>query len=122
MVTIKSFQEIKAWQKAHELVLEIYAVSKTFPKEELFCLTNQLRRAVISIAANIAEGFKRKSYKDSDHFYTISVGSLEEVKYYLILGEDLDYLTRSQYEKLFALAEETSKTLNGWKKSQNNYY
>lgn len=121
MAKINSFTEILAWQKAHQLVLEVYTVTKSFPKDELFCLTNQLRRAVISISANIAEGFKRKTYKDSDHFYNISEGSLEEVKYYLILAKDLGYLTEKRFNELSELSEEVGKTLNGWKKSQNIY-
>jgi len=113
MAKINSFTEIVAWQKAHELVLAIYSLTKDFPKEEMFCLASQVRRAVVSIAANIAEGFRRKSYKDSDHFYTISAGSLEEVKYYLVLSRDLSYITEAEYLKYFDLAEEVSKTLSG---------
>ncbi|HLC44204.1 MAG TPA: four helix bundle protein [Patescibacteria group bacterium] len=118
-MTVKNFQEIQAWQKAHQLVLEVYQVTKKFPTEELYCLVNQIRRAVISIASNIAEGYKRKSTKDSEHFYNMAEGSLEEVKYQLILSKDLKYITAENFDKLFNLAEEVGRLLNGWKRSQS---
>lgn len=118
MVNIRSFMEIVAWQKAHEFVLEVYSLTKKFPKEELYCLTNQIRRAVISIPSNIAEGFKRKSPKDSCHFYNISNGSLEETKYQLLLAKDLGYIKIDEFNRVFTQAEETGRLLNGWIKSQ----
>jgi len=93
LVAIKNLTEIIAWQKAHELVLEIYKITNDFPKIEDYCLTSQIRRAAISIPSNIAEGFKRKSTRDSVHFYNIADGSLEEVKYQLILARDLKYIS-----------------------------
>lgn len=118
MANIISFTEIKAWQKAHELVLNVYKLTKDFPKFEEFCLTNQIRRAAISIASNIAEGFKRKSAKDSSHFYNIADGSLEEVKYQLILSRDLNYIDEEAFMKVFTMAEEVGRLLCGWHKSQ----
>lgn len=115
---IKSFMEIKAWEKAHTLVLEVYRLTRNFPKVEDYCLTNQIRRAVISIPSNIAEGFKRRSVKDSNHYYNIADGSLEEVKYQLILSKDLGYICEEEFIKIFNLAEEAGRTLSGWKKSQ----
>jgi four helix bundle protein len=90
-VAAKSFCDLLVWQKAHTLVLEIYKFTKVFPREEMYGLTSQLRRAAFSVPANIAEGFKKKGLKDKARFYNISQGSLEEVRYYLILAEDLDY-------------------------------
>lgn len=118
MANIKSFTDIKAWQKAHELVLKVYSLTRNFPKCEEFCLTNQIRRAAISIASNIAEGFKRRSAKDSGHFYNIADGSLEEVKYQLILSRDLGYINEEKFTEAFALAEEVGRLLCGWHKSQ----
>jgi four helix bundle protein len=115
---IESFVDIKAWGKAHELVLEIYRLTSSFPKIEDYCLTSQIRRAAISVPSNIAEGFKRKSAKDSNHFYNIADGSLEEVKYQLILSKDLGYISIMEYENIFKLTEEVGKMLSGWKKSQ----
>lgn len=119
MANIKSFTDIKAWQKAHELVLEVYKLTKDFPKYEEFCLTSQIRRAAVSIPSNIAEGFKRKSVKDSSHFYNIADGSLEEVKYQLILSKDLKYINEEMFLEVFALSEEVGRLLCGWHKSQS---
>lgn len=83
---VKRFQDLIVWQKAHEFVLCIYRVTGHFPNDERFGLTSQLRRAAVSIPANIAEGFKKKTVPDKLRFYNISQGSLEECRYYSILG------------------------------------
>ena len=87
----KSYENLSVWQKAHSLVLEIYIITKNFPKEELYGLTSQLRRAAISVPANIAEGFGRFSVAEKIRFYNISQGSLNEVKYYLLLAKELKF-------------------------------
>ena len=107
----KTFRDLIAWQKAHQFVLETYKFSNGFPKSELFCLTSQLRRAAISIAANIAEGFKKRSSVDKARYLGISQGSLEECRYYLILAQDLGYGDPSL---LGATLEETSRLLTGY--------
>ena len=113
----KSFQDLIVWQKAHQFVLKVYSITKIFPKEELFGLTSQLRRASVSIPANIAEGFKKKSKLDKARFYNISQGSIEECKYYLILADDLDYFNTKE---IFNELEEISKLLNSYSKSMSN--
>ncbi len=115
---IKKFTEIIAWQKSHEFVLQVYKLSEKFPKSETFGLTSQIRRAAISIPSNIAEGFKRKGKNDSLHFYNISQSSLEEVKYQLLLAQDLKYISFKNYRDLSDLADEIGKTLDGWMKVQ----
>jgi four helix bundle protein len=115
---INSFREILAWQKAHLLVLEVYKITEAFPKVELYCLVPQIRRAVVSIPSNIAEGFKRRGKKDSVHFYNIAEGSLEEVKYQLLLSKDLEYISNSDYDRLNDQADEAGRVLCGWLKSQ----
>jgi four helix bundle protein len=85
----KSFEDLVVWQKAHQFVLQVYAMSETFPKVGMFGLTSQLRRAAVSIAANIAEGFKKTSRADKARFFNIAQGSIEECRYYLILVRDL---------------------------------
>src|SRR5688572_19103879 len=95
---IKKFTEIIAWGKAHQFVLQIYKATKKLPDSEKFNLISQIRRAVVSIPANIAEGFRRKGKKDSLHFYNISQGSLEEIKYYLLLCRDLQYFSQEEYD------------------------
>src|SRR3989344_6302647 len=96
---VQSFKEIIAWQKSHQLTLLVYELTDNFPKTELFGLTAQTRRSVVSVPSNIAEGFKRQSRNDSVHFYNIAQGSLEELKYQLLLARDLHYLTADNYEK-----------------------
>jgi four helix bundle protein len=81
-----TFQDLRVWQKAHEVVLDIYRLTAAFPREELFGLTAQVRRAAVSVPANIAEGFVKRGKSDKVRFYNIAQGSLEEVRYYLILS------------------------------------
>jgi four helix bundle protein len=107
----KSFKELIVWQKAHQFVLAVYKMTKAFPKEELFGLTSQFRRAAVSIPANIAEGYRKRGKADKAKYLNISEGSLEECKYYLILAEDLRY---AKTEKENLLAEEVSKLLNAY--------
>jgi four helix bundle protein len=90
----QSFQDLVVWQQAHAFALKIYAVTSRFPKEELFCLTLQLRRAGLSIPANIAEGFQKRTPREKARYLNISQGSLDECRYYLILSHDLGYLNK----------------------------
>ncbi|MFQ6082662.1 MAG: four helix bundle protein [Candidatus Aminicenantia bacterium] len=106
---MKTFQDLKVWQKSHQLVLEIYKITKQFPQEEKFGLVTQMRRSAISIAANIAEGFKRKSDKEYSHFLNMAESSLEETKYYEILSKDLGYITQEKYQHLIDISEETGR-------------
>lgn len=115
---LHSFQELVVWQKSHQLTLEIYKVTADFPKHELYSLVSQMRRAAVSIPSNIAEGFKRSSSKDSLHFYVIAEGSLEELRYQLLLSKDLEYISSKTYSILLNLGDEVGKLLSGWKKSQ----
>ena len=107
----KKFQDLIVWQKAHQLVLSIYLFSNNFPKHEIYGLTSQIRRAVISIPANIAEGFKKKTKPDNVKFMNIAQGSLEECRYYLIVAKDLGYGDISQ---LMPQLEEVSKLLEAY--------
>ena len=114
-MTLKTqrFEELIVWQKAHSLVLEIYKLSKDFPKEETYGITSQLRRSSVSVAANISEGYRKKSKVDKLRFLNIAEGSLDETKYYIILIRDLKFI-RNEYDKLFELSEEVSKLLNAY--------
>ena len=91
MTAAKTFEDLVVWQKAHQLVLAIYKLTKDFPREEIFGLTSQFRRAAVSVAANIAEGFKRATIPDKLRHLNVAQGSLEEVRYYLILSHDLAF-------------------------------
>ena len=94
---MQNFKELKVWEKAHQITLNIYKVSAKFPKEEIYSLTNQLRRAASSIPANIAEGCGKNTQADLANFLNISLGSANETEYFLILSKDLDYLTEEQF-------------------------
>jgi four helix bundle protein len=87
----QSFKDLNVWKKSHQWVLHVYKLTKSFPREELFGLTSQLRRAAVSAPANIVEGFKRRGRPDKVRFLNIAQSSLEECRYYLILAEDLRY-------------------------------
>ena len=111
MEKIQSFKDLVAWQKAHQLALNVYKITRDFPQEERFGLIQQMRRCAVSVAANIAEGFKKRGEKDKINFFNISQGSLEEIKYYLILSKDLEYIQDTK--EISDLAEETSRLLSG---------
>lgn len=114
---IKNFTDLNAWKQAHELVLFVYNTTKSFPKDEQFGLTNQIRRAVVSITSNIAEGFSRNSYKEKSQFYSMALGSLTEVQNQLIVAKDIMYITGDQYNQGDQLTILVSKLLNGLIKS-----
>ena len=97
---MQNFKELKIWEKSHQLTLSIYRASAKFPKEEIYSLTNQLRRAALSIPANTAEGCGKNSQADLANFLNISLGSANETEYFLILSKDLDYLTEEQFSIL----------------------
>lgn len=107
------FESLKVYQEAHLFVIEIYKVTKSFPRDELFGLVSQIRRASTSVVANIVEGNSRNHKKEFIQFLYLSNGSLEEVKYYLFLAKDLGYLNSSQYKNLQVKAENISKMING---------
>ena len=107
----KSFEEVELWKKAHAWVLAVYRFTERFPKHELFGLTSQLRRAAVSVPANFAEGFKKRSHADKLRFYNIAQGSLEECRYYFILARDLNY---GDSNALKRAAEEISKMLDSY--------
>ncbi len=111
MEKIRSFKDLIVWQKSHELALEIYKITKDFPQDEKFGLVSQMRRAAVSVAANIAEGFKRRTTKDKINFYNTSQSSLNELEYYIVLIEDLRYA--DSLDKIKFLIEEVGKMLNG---------
>lgn len=115
----KTFKDLIVWQKAHEFVLEVYSQTEDFPKSELYGLTSQFRRTAVSIAANIAEGFKKRGKKDKVRFMNISQGSLEECRYYIILSKDLGYLTESN---LLPIIQDVSKLIDAYSKAILNSY
>ncbi|QNA44595.1 four helix bundle protein [Lacibacter sediminis] len=97
---MQNYKDLKVWDKAHGFTLRIYEVTKTFPKEEIYSLTNQVRRAAASIPANIAEGCGKNSKLDFANFLNIALGSSNESEYYLLLSRDLKYLKEEDYSEL----------------------
>lgn len=107
----RSFRDLVVWQKAHQFVLEIYRFTRGFPADERFGLTSQLRRAAVSVPANVAEGFPKRGRADKVRFFNVAQGSLEEVHYYMILAGDLGY---GKSDSLFSLYDETARLLNAY--------
>lgn len=108
----KTFKDLIVWQKAHEFVLEVYDYTKNFPKSELYGLTSQFRRSAVSIAANIAEGFKKRGKRDKARF--LSQGPLEECRYYIILSKDLGYGNQSELDDKL---QDVSKLIDAYSKA-----
>lgn len=113
----KSYKELEAWKKAHEFVLMVYKVTEKFPKKEMFGLTSQFRKAAISMAANIAEGYRKHGKSDKLRFYNIVQGSQEECSYYILLSFDLSYISSLDHQNLSSLLEIASKLLNNYYKA-----
>lgn len=110
---IDSFTKLIAWQQAHRLVLMIYKITRLFPKDELFGLTSQMRRAAISITSNIAEGFNRRTANDKIHFYYIALGSLTEEQNQLLASRDIGYVNNESFKELADQSVFVSKLING---------
>ena len=108
----KSFHELEMWKKSHRFVLDAYCLSERFPRSEIYCLTAQFKKAAISVPANIAEGFRKRSKADKHRFFEIAHSSLEECRYYLILSQDLGYGETTELENLLT---EISKMLHSYK-------
>jgi four helix bundle protein len=105
---IQNFTDLNAWKESHALVLMVYELAKIFPREEIFGITNQIRRAAVSITSNLAEGFGRQTYKEKVQFYSISLGSLTELQNQLIISKDIKYLTVEDFiaaENQFIIAQ-----------------
>lgn len=117
---VKNFNDLEAWQKGHQLVLELYQVAKKFPKEELYGLTSQLRRSAVSITANIAEGFARFHFKDKIKFYYQARGSAGEVQNYLFLCRDMELIDKEKFEILFPKTMAVQRLINGLIRSIEN--
>ncbi|MGA2982199.1 MAG: four helix bundle protein [Terriglobia bacterium] len=110
----RTFQDLVVWHKGHELVLRVYRFTASFPKQEMYGLCSQMRRAAVSVPANIAEGFRKRGRAVKVRFMNTAEGSLEESRYYLILAQDLG---DGNTEDLMALLEEVSRLLNAYAKA-----
>ncbi len=111
------YRKLNVYLKAHELVLRTYKATREFPKEELFGLISQMRRAVISVVANIVEGYSRRTPNNKLQFYYITRGSLTELEYYIDLSYELGYLPEADYKNLQDIRNDVGRLLNGFIKS-----
>ena len=109
----ENFDKLLVWQRAHSLVLKIYEVTNSFPKEEIWGLTSQIRRAAVSVPSNIVEGKARGSRKDFKRFLLVARGTLEEVKYQSLLAKELKYMNEEQYEEITVMIEDVGRLLGG---------
>jgi four helix bundle protein len=110
----RTFRDLMVWHKAHEFVLGVYRFTMAFPTHETYGVSTQMRRGAVSIAANIAEGFRKRGKADKARFMNVAEGSIEESRYYLILAQDLGY---GQTEVLMKSLEEVSRLLNAYSKA-----
>ena len=110
----RGFFSRQAWQKADDLAVMVYRVTESFPSHQRYSLTDQMQRAAVSVAANIAEGTRRRTIPDFLRFLFIAKGSLRELEYYLHLSKRLGYLSETEYPPLAALADETARILTGF--------
>ena len=109
--------DLNAWKEGHKLVLNIYKITKEFPREETFGLISQMRRCAVSITSNIAEGFSRQSYKEKSQFYSISQGSVTELQNQLLIAKDVGYITEDEFKKNAEQSVTVHKIINGLIKS-----
>lgn len=107
-----SFTEMPVWQKSHEMVLDIYMITTSFPVSEIYCTTAQIKRSALSVTGNIAEAFGRFHYLDKNKFYLNARGSLEETKNYLIISRDLDYIEDETFSHLIEEIDDINEALN----------
>jgi len=110
---IKDFYDLDAWKKAHEFSLAVYRITKKFPTEERYGMTSQLRRAVTSVGANIAEGFSRYHFNDKVRFYHNARGSISETQNFLFLAKDIGCLNDGAFESLFRQSKDIAMLING---------
>jgi four helix bundle protein len=108
---VKGFKDLKVWRKAHEMTVAVYQVTRTFPREEVYGLTSQLRRSAASIGANIGDGCGRRSDGEMARFLQISRGSASEIEYHVLLARDLGYLGESEFRRLSLQADELQRML-----------
>lgn len=118
---IQSFSDLDVWKEAHNLVLGIYKISKKFPREELFGLTSQMRRAAVSLTSNIAEGFSRHSPKEKLQFYSIAHGSLTELQSQTFIAKDVGYLDETDFSVLSEQTTTVHKLLNAFIRSTRRF-
>lgn len=120
-IKIKSFTDLITWQKAHQLVLDIYRMTISLPSTETYGLISQIKRSAVSISSNIAEGFSRKTNRDKTQFYYVALGSLTELQNLLLISRDLKYISNSIFSDLTNKTVEVSRLINSLIKALRQY-
>lgn len=118
---IRDFTDLNAWKEGHKLVIIVYKATDNFPGKETFSLTDQMRRAAVSVTSNIAEGFGRHSYKEKIQFYYLAQGSLIELKNQLIVAKDVKYLPEQTFKQIYEQSNVAHMLLQGLIKSSKKY-
>lgn len=118
---IRTFTDLNAWKEGHILVLIIYKETKSFPKEEVFGLVSQMRRCVVSITSNIAEGFSRQSYREKAQFYSMAQGSVTELQNQLLVARDIGLITNERFQEIAKQSIKVHKIINGLIKSSRSH-
>lgn len=118
---IRTFTDLDAWREGHKLVLIIYEITKSFPKEEMFGLVSQMRRCAVSITSNIAEGFSRQSYKEKVQFYSIAQGSVTELQNQLLVVKDVGFIEKEKFKEIALQSIKAHKIISGLIKSSRNH-
>lgn len=116
-IKIHSFTDLIAWKEGHQLVVMIYKITKKFPEDEKFGLTNQIRRCAVSVTSNIAEGFSRRTSKDKTQFYYMALGSIAELQNQILIARDIHYINNNEFRVIADKTVEVSKLINGLIKS-----
>ena len=117
MQTAKRFEDLLVWQKSHALTLSTYRLTRAFPKEEMYGLCSQMRKAAVSVSANIAEGFAKRGRPDKARLMNVAQGSLEELRYYFLLSRDLEYLAAN---KISSEIDEVGRMLGAYIRTLQN--
>lgn len=120
-IKIKKFTDLAVWKEGHQLVLDVYVMTKKFPRSETFGLVSQMQRAAVSITSNIAEGFGRYTYKERSRFYYIAQGSLTELKNQLLIARDIGYISNPEYSEAENQANQTHRILQGFIRKTNQF-
>src|SRR3989338_3992234 len=120
-IKIQTFKDLDAWKEGHKLVLDVYKISKKFPKAEVYGLTNQMRRCAVSITSNIAEGFSMQSYREKIQFYSISQGSVTELQNQILIAKDIGYMEEHEFSRLDEQLLKVHKIMNGLIKKSRIY-
>lgn len=117
MEKTQKFEDLVVWQKSHQLTLDIYRLTRKYPREEIYNLVSQMRRSASSVPMNIVEGYRKRGIKDKANYLNTAEGSIDELRYQLILSRDLEYIKPEEFDREVQLSEEVSKMLFSYRRA-----